>query len=170
MTDKIIYLVGFMGAGKSAVGHQLAILLERPFIDLDEEIERRRGHPIREIFRLEGEAVFRAIESRELEHVSRQAGTVVALGGGTFCGDANRRFIETHGLSVWLDAPLEVLLSRCDRDGTRPLLAGRTEIEGLFERRRPLYAMADIRIDAARNSTEQLAAEIAAVLANMNRS
>src|SRR5512136_2261829 len=108
-----IYLVGFMGSGKTSVGRRLAELLGWTFVDLDEEIEKRAGQSIPEIFRLRGEKHFRSLEREELERECRGSNTVIALGGGTFCSTENRETITRTGISVWLDAPIELLSARC---------------------------------------------------------
>jgi shikimate kinase len=160
MNSSIIYLVGFMGAGKSSVGSRLAAVLGRPFIDLDVEIQRREGRSVPEIFRHRGEDGFRRIERQELERVCALRDIVVALGGGAFCSGENQLLVQPTGVSVWLDASLDVMLSRCEKDGTRPLLADREEMEALLERRRPLYAMAEIRIDTSVDSVDIVAEKI----------
>ncbi len=157
MNTSIIYLVGFMGAGKTSIGSMLADLMRRPFIDLDVEIQRTEGRTIREIFQHAGESGFRQVERRELVRVASLAGIVVALGGGAFCSEENQRLVRSSGVSVWLDAPLDILLSRCVKDGSRPLLAARGEMEALLERRRAYYAEADFRIDTSNQAVEAIA-------------
>jgi shikimate kinase len=147
MNASIIYLVGFMGAGKTSVGQRLAQLLGRTFVDLDIAIEEREGIPIREIFSRQGEPGFREIERAELEKVSRGRDLVVALGGGAFCSDANREIVRSTGISIWLDAPVDLLQTRCAPDGTRPLLTAWPEMEELLKRRLSFYARADFRLD-----------------------
>jgi shikimate kinase len=165
-----IYLVGFMGAGKTCVGRCVAGLLGLPFIDLDHEIEEREGTSIREIFSRCGEARFRLLENEELKRVSAGASHVIALGGGTFCRPENCAIIEATGKSVWLDAPLDVIVARCD-DGnaSRPLFTTRTEMESLLEARRPFYDKSDIRIDVAGLTIEGAAKQIVQVLAEGQR-
>ncbi len=161
---KNIYLVGFMGAGKTSVGLRLAEILHRGFIDLDQEIEKRAGRPIREIFQTEGEAHFRLLEQAELQSLSRQEGAIVALGGGAFASPDNRKIIEKTGISVWLDAPFALLFSRCAGDALRPLASSREEMEQLLERRRSTYEQATIRIEIDGYTVDEIADKIRAQL------
>jgi len=143
-----IYVVGFMGSGKSSAGRRLAERLGVPFLDLDEEIVKRAGTSIREIFLSCGEAHFRRLESEELQRASEVSGAVIALGGGAFLSEANRKTVQSTGTSVWLDVPVDTLIKRCEGENSRPLFGGRREMEELLESRRPSYALADIRIIA----------------------
>ncbi len=155
-----IYLVGFMGVGKTCVGQCLAGLLGRPFIDLDREIERREGKSIREIFSQCGEAYFRLLEHEELKRVSAGVPQVIALGGGAFCRPENCAIVEAAGKSFWLDAPLNVIVARCEGDPSRPLFTTRPEMEALLEARRPFYQKAHIRIDVTGLTIEGVASQI----------
>ena len=152
-----LYLVGFMGVGKSSVGHCLAGLLGWPFISLDEEIEKREGKSIRDIFRQHGEGYFRAAEQEELKRVSAGTPHVIAIGGGAFCDAENRRIIKSTGKSIWLDAPLDVIAARCEVDDSRPLFTTRSEMEALLERRRPFYQEAALHINVASLTVEAAA-------------
>lgn len=114
-----------MGCGKTSVGRRLAELLGWTFIDLDEEIEKRIGQTIREVFAQRGEAHFRAIEREELSRVSRFEKAVIALGGGAFCSAENRKITESTGVSIWLDVRMEVLFPRCVGNPARPLFTTR---------------------------------------------
>lgn len=157
----MIYLLGFMGAGKSVVARALAAELGWEWVDLDEEIERAEGRSIQEIFRLEGEEAFREIEARLLARVAGRRNAVVACGGGTPLRASNMDLIRNTGTSVWLDAPLDVMLSRCAGGGGRPLISDRASMETLLEARRPVYSQADFRIDAGGKSPEEIARIIA---------
>src|SRR5512143_1730792 len=88
-----VYLVGFMGAGKTCVGRRLAEMLSCGFIDLDDRIEENAGRSIRDIFARQGEPFFRTLETEELDQVSALSGQVVALGGGAFCLERNREIV-----------------------------------------------------------------------------
>lgn len=147
MLRERIYLVGFMGAGKSTVGRLIAARLGWSFVDLDGEIERAEGRSVPEIFRDDGEAYFREVESVELDRVSRRAHCVIALGGGTYVDQENRDRVEATGLSVYLDAPLELIRERIDTDGSRPLYSSARDVAELYRRRRPSYRMAAATID-----------------------
>ncbi len=159
-----IYLVGFMGTGKSSVGLRLAERLGWAFCDLDSEIERVAGETIGDMFRNRGEARFRRLESDELRRVSASRGTVVALGGGAFCSEENRRVIGDTGTSVWLDASLEMIMARCAGDSSRPLFGDRHAMAALLDSRRPAYGLADLRIDIEGLEVEEIADRILALL------
>jgi shikimate kinase len=165
MGKSILYIVGFMGAGKTSVGSRLAERLVWRFVDLDREIEERAGTSIRELFRREGEPSFRLLETSELRRVSTGSQVVVALGGGAFCSRENQDIIRSTGASIWLDVPLEVLFTRCEDDGSRPLFTGREEMRALFERRRPFYEKADLHVPAAGMDVDQVAGRILQLLA-----
>ena len=165
----MIYLVGFMGSGKSTVARALAAVLSWEYVDLDEEIERSEGMTVPELFRKEGEAAFRAIEARVLEEISRREEIVVACGGGTPCGESNMEVIRRTGTSVWLDVPLDVMLRRCAGGEGRPLLSDRPAMEALLEARRPAYSQADFRVDASSKEPDQIARLIARRLGGGSR-
>jgi shikimate kinase len=161
MKTSIVYLVGFMGAGKTEVGRRLSELLGWSFVDLDHEIEKRAGIPISEIFRQHGEAHFRVMEREELKRVCRAKDAVVALGGGAFSSDENREDIFRTGIAVWLDVPLEVLHARCRRDpSSRPLFDTKEAMATLLKQRLPHYAEAQLHVRAADCSIEDLAHQV----------
>lgn len=142
-----IYLVGMMGAGKSAVGQPLAEALGYRFIDADVTLEQAAGRPIAEIFSSDGEEAFRALETSVLNGIASWHSLVVATGGGVVTRPENWGHMH-QGVVVWLDAPEAELLRRLTADPTpRPLLdapdpAARLEV--LLHERRPLYAQADL--------------------------
>jgi len=162
-----IYVVGFMGAGKTAVGERLARDLQYRFVDLDREIERDSGRTIPEIFRDDGESVFRRLEARVLRMVAAQTEVVIACGGGTLTVWGNRDFIHRTGVSVWLDAPLDVMMDRCTSGEHRPLLSDRARMEALLESRLLAYQQADLRADAASDPPDVLASRIVSMLAGL---
>lgn len=143
-----IFLVGFMGAGKSRVGKALAQLLSRRFLDLDERLSRRFGATIPEVFARHGEAAFRAAETEELAAAAALDGVVVAAGGGAFASPANRRLLESAGAtSVYLDLPWEVLRRRLEADHAgRPLYGDEAAARRLWEERQPAYRRADLTV------------------------
>jgi shikimate kinase len=147
-----IYLVGYMGSGKSTIGRRLAEELGWTFADLDEEIESAQGRPISTIFDQDGEPAFRRIEHDALAaHLHRiQAGTptVLALGGGAFSRPENRELIANNGISIWLHCPVGTLWERVSLATHRPLARDRARFEALYLTRRPDYAMAEYRIEA----------------------
>lgn len=151
-----VFLVGFMGAGKSTIGPLLSTKLGWDFVDLDEEIERTFGNPIRRIFEIQGEVYFRSLEKSALESLKDRRNCVVALGGGAFVAEENRSLVRELGWSVFLDCPLELVLTRCPLDGTRPLLHDHLEIEALYRSRLPSYQNCDFRIDVSNRTPEEI--------------
>ena len=155
-----MYLVGFMGAGKTTVARALAKRLDWTMEDIDERIERRERRDISTIFRQEGEPYFRAIERDELIALLPQRGTVVATGGGTVIDAGNRELMLRDGAVIWLDAAFSVIVSRVPVDGRRPLAADRIEMERLYNQRLMAYRQAHLRVDAGRGSVEDLVDQI----------
>ena len=119
---RTIVLVGLMGAGKSKIGRRLAARLKLAFFDSDHEIEAAAGESIEEIFAYRGERVFRDGERRVIARLLAQPVHVLATGGGAFMDPATRRLIGERGVSLWLRADLDVLVSRVSRRNNRPLL------------------------------------------------
>ena len=144
-----IYLVGFMGAGKTATGRVVADRLGRVFVDLDEAIEKRAGLSIREIFTTHGESAFRDAESAELERTTLRTDLVVSTGGGAFSNPANRRMIRRcGGAAVFLDLPWEAICKRLGGgDGGRPKWIDERHARTLFIQRRPDYLLAETHIE-----------------------
>lgn len=153
--DKL-YLVGFMGAGKSSVARALGRRLDWKVEDIDERIERAERRDIPTIFRDNGEPYFRAREREALVGLLPERGMVVASGGGTFMDPANRELMLRDGAVVWLDAPFTTIVGRVPRDGRRPLAADRTGMEQLYNQRLAAYRLAHFRVDAGRGSVEEL--------------
>lgn len=155
-----IYLVGFMGSGKTTVGRLLADRLGWNFVDLDAEIEAEQGMSIAEIFDRYGEQHFRKIEAEAVRGRVRmaQAGRpmVVALGGGAFAQPANCDLIEHNGLTVWLDCPVAVAWERVESNSDRPLARDRRAFAALHEARQASYARADFRIEASADDAESV--------------
>ncbi len=159
--QKLIYLVGFMGAGKSSVGMILAQQMGWPFVDLDMVIEAGQGTTIRQIFEQAGEPFFREIERAALAEVARKAPAVIALGGGTFVQKPNFDLIrQTHGATVWLDCPIEELWQRCSMMDNRPLFRDRESFFRLYEERLPYYRQAEFRIATGGRPPEEIVQEI----------
>jgi shikimate kinase len=146
-TRQIIYLLGFMGVGKSTIGALLAKRLRWPFIDLDATIEAGQGTTIRQMFENSGEPFFRQIEHAALLEASKAEPAVIALGGGTFIQKPNFDFIRESGaLTVWLDCPIEEVQRRCEGKNDRPLFRDPADFARLFEERLPYYRQADHRV------------------------
>jgi len=153
-----------MGAGKSTVGVRLAQLLGWSFVDLDEEIVRTEGKSIAGIFEESGETYFRQLENHALIEVLTRDGCVVALGGGALETVANQSALQNdpESLLVYLEAPLEALMARCEQQRLahpaaprRPVFENRPELTARFLRRRPLYEAAHWRIETADTGMEE---------------
>lgn len=157
--DKI-YLVGFMGAGKSTVARALARRLDWRVEDIDQRIEQRERRAISAIFRQDGEPYFRTLERQELITLLPDRGTVVATGGGTVVDPANRALMLRDGAVIWLDAPFATIIDRVPVDGRRPLASDRLEMETLYNQRLAAYGQAHLRLDAGRSSVEHLVDQI----------
>lgn len=159
-----IFLAGFMGTGKSEVGHRLAKLLGMNFIDLDERIADLAGQSIPEIFAAQGEKGFRRLEAQALKGVMAGPATVVALGGGAIGSPATLKRLQSQGEVILLSAPIKTLIKRLKGDRSRPLLQGanpQLQMEKLLERRRPIYQAIPWQIATDGLSPEQVARRIA---------
>jgi shikimate kinase len=166
---KTVVMVGMMGAGKTAVGTAVARHLGVPFVDSDEEIVRAAHRSIAEIFERDGEPFFRARETEVLGRLLRGSPCILSTGGGAFLSETNRGLIREAGVSVWLRADLDLLWQRVRHKTTRPLLRTanpRETLRALYEARVPVYALADIAVDAAPDlSIEDMAGKVVAALA-----
>ena len=158
-TDKI-YLVGFMGAGKSTVAEALAKRLGWQVADIDALIEAREHRSIADIFNQDGEVYFRELERAEVQKLLPQRHMIVATGGGTFVDPASRIAINGDGTSIWLDVSFDQMLARLPHDGRRPLAADRTTMLDLYETRRSAYALAHLHLDTNRTSVGELVERI----------
>lgn len=147
---KTVVLVGMMGAGKTAVGKELARMLSVPFLDSDEEIVAAAAMSIAEIFERDGEEFFRAREAEVIARLLRGRPGVLSVGGGAFLREQTRELISELGASVWLKADLDLLWSRVRQKTTRPLLMTanpRATLAGLLAEREPVYAKADLIVE-----------------------
>jgi shikimate kinase len=153
-----------MASGKTSVGRALAGLLDCPIADLDEVISRREGRSISAIVEQEGESFFRQRETAALAYVLQNRPSVIALGGGAWLMERNRRLISDQDcLTVWLDAPFELCWKRINRGRkqNRPFARDYDQTRTLYENRRPLYRLAIIHLETNGNRTvDELAAEI----------
>ena len=161
---RTVFLVGFMGAGKSSVGLALSRTLGWPFEDLDERIEAREHRSIEQIFQQSGEPAFRRIEHAALRSLILELGAsprVVAVGGGVFAQANNAALLEKAGFPVvFLDAPVEELFRRCqEQQLKRPLRRDLEEFRRLYEARRPYYLKAAVRIETGGKDVAKVAAE-----------
>ena len=166
--NKVIVLVGLMGAGKTTVGKRLAKSLGVTFKDSDEEIAKAAGCSIADIFAIHGEDIFRDLEQRVISRLlSEGEPYVLATGGGAWMSDAVRKMIKEQAVSVWLQADLDVLLERVSKRNHRPLLeAGdkREILSKLMDERYPVYATADISVDSDNGAHERVVKRIIAQL------
>jgi shikimate kinase len=162
-----IYLVGFMGCGKSTVGSALADELGWSFIDLDREIEEREGTTIAQIFDERGEPAFRSIETAALRNrvhnVQSGRPQVISLGGGAFHSEENFELIANNGVTVWLDCPFSHIERRVAGETHRPLARDPEQLRNLFDSRRDGYARAEYRVEVLDDDTRSAVARILAL-------
>ena len=164
--DKAVALVGFMAAGKSKIGRLLAKRLNWPFVDTDQHIEQAMGRSIADIFREQGESVFREAERASIAALIAGDARVLAVGGGAFVDPDNRAALNRHALTVWLDVPFDLILPRLARSRNRPLAANQAESElrALWEERRQYYAAAQVRIEVTGEDPNATVASILGAL------
>ncbi|MEJ0060274.1 MAG: shikimate kinase [Terricaulis sp.] len=149
--DRTIALVGLMGAGKTTIGRRLAHALKLTFVDADAEIERAAGLSVADIFKLHGEPDFRRGERQVIARLLKDPPHVLATGGGAFIDPSTRGEMRERAITIWLRAPLEVLMRRVERRDDRPLLKGgdpQAVMKKLMEDRYPIYAEADLTIES----------------------
>jgi shikimate kinase len=156
-----IYLIGMMGSGKSTLGKSLSEKIQKPFIDLDSEIEQTGGKSISEIFDIDGEEQFRKIETKQLKQYSE---SIVACGGGIVLNDDNRKFINENGIAILLLASMGELAQRLSSSNNRPLLAEDNMKEALtklwLERQLDYLDTANFTIKTDGKNPAQLTEEI----------
>ena len=165
--SRSIVMIGLMGAGKTAIGKRLAAWLNMPFSDADQEIEKAAGKTINDIFAENGETYFRDGERRVIARLLAEGPKVLATGGGAFMNAQTRARIAASGVSVWLRADIDTLMSRVMRRDNRPLLKAadpRQEMERLIGERYPSYALADIAIESRDIAHELIVEEIVGAL------
>ena len=149
-----IYLVGFMGSGKTTVGRELAARIDAPFFDLDELIEASEKVSIKDIFAQRGEPYFRKRERDLLRSTKNLDAAVIATGGGTFTFDENIQFIQSEGLSVYLSAPYALLRARVGtKAADRPLFTDDLATHELYANRIRYYRTSDITIEIREEET-----------------
>ena len=162
LDTRSVVLVGMMGAGKSSVGRKLAARLGIPLVDADTEIESAAGMSISEIFEKHGETYFRGGEARVIARLLDEGPCVLATGGGAVMDARTRELIAIKGVSVWLNADLEILVKRTKRRNDRPLA---DKIRDLMPLREPLYAQSDIVVHSRDEPHDTIVNEIMSALA-----
>lgn len=161
--SRSVVLIGLMGAGKTAIGRRLATRLGLNFVDADNEIEKAAGKSISDIFADHGEPYFRQGEHRVIARLLKSGPQVLATGGGAYMNTDTREAITKRGVSVWLNADLDVLLERVARRDHRPLLKTddpETVMRRLMEERYPVYANADVTVMSRDAPHEVMVSEI----------
>ncbi len=165
---KTIVMVGMMGAGKTAVGRALAQRIGVPFLDSDAEIEAAARRTVPEIFERDGEPFFRSKETQVISRLLDTKRCVLSTGGGAFLAQENRENISESGVSVWLNADLDLLWQRVRHKDTRPLLRTadpHATLAEIYATRVPLYAMADVTVPSLPNlSIEEMVNRVIATL------
>ena len=163
--DKNIILTGFMGTGKTTVGHLLAQRLDRSFVDLDQQLEAQFGKQIPQIFAEEGEPAFRLVESQLCHRFAAESGIVLSTGGGALVNPDNLQTLRKTGIVICLTATVDTILERIDKIKDRPLLAGNTEerrhrIQELLNMRRSAYAAIPLQVDTTGLSPSQIVVRV----------
>jgi shikimate kinase len=165
--SRTVALVGLMGAGKTTVGRRLAAALGLPFVDADAEIAAAAGRSIDEIFAERGECEFRRGERNVIARLLAGPPHVLATGGGAFIDPKTRALMKERAISIWLKAPIEVLMKRVARRDDRPLLKEpdpEAVMRRLIEERYPIYAEADLTVETTHGPHAAAAADIIAAL------
>lgn len=155
---KKVYLVGYMGCGKSAIGKRISFAAKLPFYDMDTEIEKRMGLSIPEIFERYGEAYFRDLETEFLRSF-RDEYCIIATGGGVAMRKENREIMRATGLVFFLNAPFRDIWRRIATDRNRPIVqrSSRAELEGLYNTRKPYYLnAAHFKVETERRSLRDI--------------
>ena len=166
-----IFLVGFMGAGKSVIGRRLASALNLSFYDLDSEIEAKYHTSVSSIFEKYDEQCFRKLETAVLQSFSEENGFVMSCGGGTPCFNGNMELMNSFGMTVYIKLPPNVLVARISESvKKRPLTQGKSEeellsyVESMLRNREQFYSLAKITIDGEGLDKEELVEQIAKAL------
>ncbi len=165
--NRTVALVGMMGAGKTSIGKRLAVRLAVPFRDADHEIEEAAGLTVAEIFEKHGEPEFRAGERRVITRLLGEAPHVLATGGGAYMDPNTRAAMKERAFTIWLKAPVELLLARTAKRTSRPLLNNadpRGTLERLLAIREPVYAEADLVLESVDGPHEKSVEQVVAAL------
>ena len=164
-----IVLIGMMGVGKSSIGRRLGARLGIPFVDADAEIEKAAGMSVADIFSRHGEADFRSGEARVIARLLEGGPQVLATGGGAVMNADTRAAIKTKGVSIWLNAELEVLMRRISkRKHERPMLQTAdpaATLRDLLASRAPVYAQSDLTVQSREVPHDAIVSEIVTLLA-----
>ena len=164
--DLKIFLVGFMGTGKTTLGRLLAERIGWVFFDLDALMEEVEGATIMRIFIEKGEPYFRTLESSTIARLAAHPGhAVIACGGGTFCTPQNQAVMLQRGVTVWIDQPFDQVWQRRDELALRrPLLRGEPAFRALYEQRVPFYHLASLRLRVDEGALPQAVNELVRLL------
>lgn len=164
--DRPIVLVGFMAVGKSRIGRLLAKRLNLDFVDTDSRIEELYRRSVSEIFSQLGEAEFRRAEREIISRLISEGPQVISIGGGAFTDEHTREALKRQALTLWLDAPVQLILERLARSAGRPLASNKSEqeIRALWDRRRNHYAEAHLRIETGKRDPDRIVEQIVAQL------
>ncbi|QEE08292.1 shikimate kinase [Bartonella kosoyi] len=163
LDNQALVFVGLMGAGKSVIGRRVATILDLPFYDSDQEIEKAAQMSITEIFKIYGEAEFRSLEQRIIFNLIKKRPLVLATGGGAYINQEIRKTIHQNGIPIWLKADLDILMQRVSKRPTRPLLQTanpKETMQKLMEQRYPLYAKANVTINSHKESPHSVAKNV----------
>ena len=169
-----IYLIGFMGTGKSTVGRELARFLGKKFVDMDDFIQKEEGMPVSEIFAAHGEEYFREKEMDAAKVLSAQSGRVIATGGGTMLNRGIRELFMETGLMICLFTDKDELVERLKRTDKRPLLKSEAgeigdKVDKLLEERRNIYQCSAIRVNTTNLTPQEAARKIIDTLKTYQR-
>ncbi|MFH1772411.1 MAG: shikimate kinase [Candidatus Omnitrophota bacterium] len=162
-----IYIVGFMGTGKTTIANLLSVKLGRELIEMDDVIEKRESKKISDIFSQAGEPYFRKKEKELLCEISKRKGLIVSCGGGLICDEANLKTLKDSGIIINLNADIFTIYERTKDSSRRPILNVKDpldEIRDLYEKRKPSYKKADFSIDTGSKMPEEIACEIISLL------
>lgn len=165
--QRSLVLVGLMGSGKSTIGKRLATMLNLRFCDADHEIEAVSQMTITELFASYGEEEFRALERRVILRLLKDGPLVLATGGGAFINKEIREAIKAKGISIWLNADIDVLMERVLRKNTRPLMQTenpRAVMQKLMYERYPVYASADLTVESRNTQRDRIARNVIKVI------
>ena len=160
---KNIILCGFMGAGKTVVGKELAKIMGCKFVDTDELIEKEQGIAVKAIFAARGEEYFRKLEAEICNRIGETKNCVVSTGGGTLTFKENVEAVKKSGKVVFLDASFETVCERIGENSTRPLFQDRESAKALFDERRKMYLDAADYVVSGDNSARKTALDIASI-------